>query len=337
MYITENIMSDRTSHHIDFVKHVAATLNAAPIDIAEPAQVLYSKHGSSQTATSTYHKKTYSTHFGHMGADRVLRVWHPTEQRVVNFPENEVNNRGLLLSRESYDPIKFRDALPFRSNHDSFAHVALNHTALNHAGIPDLPLTHAARVNRDLVDSSDGWMRDTFLHDRHIKNELHEYTRSSRDLNKELISDPQMQRPYWSTERREFIHNIHKIATPVPYALKTYSGFASHDPRDHISKSGEYKNPCFISTSIAPKIAANFIGHHVGQNQHIIRFNLPQGYSHGTYLEHITKIPNENEFLLHPGQRWRATGSRQLKTIKNYVDDHIRAPRIFLHDMEPAE
>ena len=81
------------------------------------------------------------------------------------------------------------------------------------------------------------------------------------------------------------------------------------DPRTFEQHEGKIKveMPAFTSTTIHKSVAEDFARHletHEGDktHSHILHLDIPKG-SHGSYVAHHSKIPDEKEFILHPNAR----------------------------------
>lgn len=111
----------------------------------------------------------------------------------------------------------------------------------------------------------------------------------------------------------------------------TVSSGIKFDPRSHQkSADGPIKiqNSAFTSTSLSKVAADDFIRDldtpEGDRERHMIHIDVPKG-SHGVYIGHHSNLPNEREFILHPGARYDVDPNPQhVHEYTNYSGKTVR-------------
>jgi hypothetical protein len=77
-----------------------------------------------------------------------------------------------------------------------------------------------------------------------------------------------------------------------------YSGTGTFDPRD-VTVEGIFKTPAFMSTSLSIKVAVKTTNYRRKEDEdHVLHFTLPAGFSDGFYIAPYSHDPEELEFLI---------------------------------------
>jgi hypothetical protein len=96
----------------------------------------------------------------------------------------------------------------------------------------------------------------------------------------------------------------------TPVAMTVHTGI-KRDPRQMEKHEGQIKMemPAFTSTSLDVDQAKEFArpsnegtGNPNTYENHVVHIDVPKG-SHGVYVAHHSQMPDEKEFILHPGAR----------------------------------
>ncbi len=110
----------------------------------------------------------------------------------------------------------------------------------------------------------------------------------------------------------------------------TYCGTGTFNPMD-VAHGGVFHTPAFLSTSLSVKVAVKTTNYRrdqaEAQEDHVIHFVLPQGFTDGFYVAPYSFDPEELEFLLFPGVPFQHLTSNVvvLDGIKRHV--HSFKPR----------
>lgn len=156
---------------------------------------------------------------------------------------------------------------------------------------------------------------------------LMKHSKMSADLNNDLISAHKDSKvPEFRYKESEKTHNglqkyFKDLARPTNAPYTVWSGTGDYNPEDAFKNNGGILySPGYTSTSIHKNIANKFCTSRIQPDGspeygskddpartgiHIIRYNLPTGFSRGVYIGHHSTRPDENELLLDKGQTWK--------------------------------
>lgn len=137
----------------------------------------------------------------------------------------------------------------------------------------------------------------------------------------------------------------------APHAMNdfhVYTGISQVSPQSWKKTYGYMHLPAFTSTSDDPRVAAEF-GHNDGPT-HIIRIRVRKGQRVGGYIQHVSRVPHEREFLMksnlllkiHPGHEvWHSPGiPASEKRDSHFAESGSEPCEVHIHDatiMEPHE
>ncbi len=164
---------------------------------------------------------------------------------------------------------------------------------------------------------------------KHVNKHLYDYSEESQSVNQHLISkhstgtgSPYAEQHEKTAERLSAA--IAQHAAPLTQTHHVYSGLKEFDPTEHFEKgNGVIHTPAFTSASINPHVAKSFQASRV-MDQHVLHFELPRGYTKGSFIGHHSEYPHEDEFLLDKGQSWKIKGKETVKTHdKQWAEGHI--------------
>ena len=197
--------------------------------------------------------------------------------RNMKIDEEDTSNRRLGLRLEMY---------PNQNQHLS-GKGSSDHVHMTHAVLSNL---HSEKL------------MDTF--DRHS---IYDHTFQSEPMNRALWD--RHNEPEWSPGlphgSAALDTALNKFKVPKG-GLTTFSGLQT-DPSEAAKKHPENKLflPAYTSTSINPSVSERF-SREISPDpdtevQHIMKFKFPQGMNAGAYVGHISKHPEEYEFLTRRG------------------------------------
>lgn len=165
--------------------------------------------------------------------------------------------------------------------------------------------------HKDLVKHYSGFTPD---HKKAIK----EYTRTSINLNKTLLSEHKgfdhKGNPHDEEDHKRYMPQIKKLDSAMkkhktPEDMHVYTGLgyspAQYKSKDHNGTDPiKVHHPAFTSTSISRKEANTFAEsspHHENDSMkdhvHMMKIHVPKG-SHGAYVDHHSSNDGEKEFML---------------------------------------
>ena len=99
-----------------------------------------------------------------------------------------------------------------------------------------------------------------------------------------------------------------ETAKPLKRRGHFYSGTTNWNPVRDMQPGATVHTPAYMSTSANVEQASNFIS--TKRSNHIIHFDLPEGYKRGSYIGHRGwQHTDEQEFLLHRNQKWKYVSS----------------------------
>lgn len=140
------------------------------------------------------------------------------------------------------------------------------------------------------------------------QNSIEHYTdMGSRVLNKGLMNRSS------TASHKKHIKQLDAITNHPKNKLKSsviaYSGISAafHKKLSAVKPGKTVFSPAYISTTL-DKNAAEYFAH--GEvlrkaKRPFIQFHLPKGYSKGRHIEHVSANPDEQEFLLARGQKFK--------------------------------
>jgi len=154
--------------------------------------------------------------------------------------------------------------------------------------------------------------------DKESANTIRRYSHSHQGklLNNALISGRTY--PFHDDMKKMF-----EKVTPTDRETHVYSFI----DWDHFVKSDHFQMPAYMSTSIDPIVTNNFLPAIGGG--HILHFQLPKGYAKGVYIAPHSSYPEEKEYLLSSGQKWRRINKETINTRHNGV--------VSIHTLIPTE
>lgn len=175
-------------------------------------------------------------------------------------------------------------------------------------------------------------LEDQFVvKDAEVKKAIRAYTREST-LNQllidgELSSHPKYERQY------DLLMSLPRI--PLHEEHHLYSGFGAFSPAEVMERK-VFSTPAFISASLTLKPAiktTNFRRLRQDADQdHVIHFLLPEGYTGGFYIAPYSASPEELEFILFPDQEFKVVATQKIeigeavrtiwsmRPLQNFVD-----------------
>jgi hypothetical protein len=163
------------------------------------------------------------------------------------------------------------------------------------------------------------------------QNSLDHYTENgSGSLNRGLVKGSS------SASHKKHIKQLDKITNHPKNKLKSsvvaYSGISAafHKKLSTVKPGKTVSSPSYISTTLDRGVAESFAhgADKIGSKRPFIQFHLPKGYSKGRHIEHVTQNPDEEEFLLARGQKFRYLKKTEHKS-ENFFQTHI------VHHLEP--
>jgi hypothetical protein len=163
------------------------------------------------------------------------------------------------------------------------------------------------------------------------QDSLDYYTENgSGPLNKGLINRSS------AASHKKHIKQLDKITNHPKNKLKSsitaYSGISTafHKKLSTVKPGKTVSSPSYISTTLDRGVADSFAHgeYKIGSKRPFIQFHLPKGYSKGRHIEHATQNPEEEEFLLARGQKFRYLKKTEHKS-EHFDQTHI------VHHLEP--
>jgi len=144
---------------------------------------------------------------------------------------------------------------------------------------------------------------------------IKDYTAGS-EINGKLIEvegDPNM---LPSNFRKEYTMLMSlKGKVPLPEEHHTYSGTGTFNPMD-VTENGIFETPAFMSTSLSMKVAVKTTNYRRDnaheEEDHVLHFILPKGYTGCYYVAHYSHDPEELEMLIFPKERFKHVSSQKL-------------------------
>lgn len=127
------------------------------------------------------------------------------------------------------------------------------------------------------------------------------------------------------SHHQDILENMKKVTTrhKTPVAMTVSSGIKT-DPRTLEQHEGQIRMqlPAFTSTTIHADTAKDFarltkVDPVKGQERHVVHIDVPKG-SHGAYIAHHSQIPEEREFVLHPGARIHVDPTPHVQEEKSF-------------------
>jgi hypothetical protein len=132
------------------------------------------------------------------------------------------------------------------------------------------------------------------------------YTGSeSKALNTALIHKGEPELIHGSLHKS--LLQMHEESPALEQTHHVYSSTGAFDPGSVIKEDGVFTTPAHTSTTLHPGLAAakaNATNNGVS-DQHIIHFELPSGYKHGTYIAGHSQYRHEKEYLIKPNTKWK--------------------------------
>lgn len=165
------------------------------------------------------------------------------------------------------------------------------------------------------------------LRDHPDSRNITKYTSTSKGLNKALISGEDLNEDY--KERVKGIDNILNNSKPLPQKTTVFSGLG-FNPKHHVDDDGHIVSPAYLSTSTRGEMANTFASHLDDEgkptggmggktiNSHVLKIDLPEGSSHGAYIDHLSEHRGEDEFLIKRGTKFKIHPVPEIREEDNF-------------------
>lgn len=178
--------------------------------------------------------------------------------------------------------------------------------------------------------------KDLKNHYDYIKNHkrngaILRYTEGSSSLNKGLIKGGKLSKSHEDLKNR--IDSVLNDAPPIHRDTTVFSGLG-FDPRQHMDENNYLTCRAYLSSSVSGRTAHSF-AHHLDDdgnnviygdaisgtpvNTHTLQIHLPEGSKHGAYIEHISAIPSEKEFLFNRDTKFKINPKPEIRKEDNYT------------------
>lgn len=178
--------------------------------------------------------------------------------------------------------------------------------------------------------------KDLKNHYDYIKNHkrngaILRYTEGSSSLNKGLIKGGKLSESHEDLKNR--IDSVLNDAPPIHRDTTVFSGLG-FDPRQHMDKNNHLTSRAYLSSSVSGRTAHSF-AHYLDNdgnnviygdaisgtpvNTHTLQIHLPKGSNHGAYIEHISAIPSEKEFLFNRDTKFKINPKPEIRKEDNYT------------------
>jgi hypothetical protein len=145
----------------------------------------------------------------------------------------------------------------------------------------------------------------------------------SKELNTSLITKGEPELIHQSMHNN--LMKLHEESPALKRTHHVYSSTGSFDPGKVVKEDGVFTTPAHISTTLHPGIAAaKANAQDTGLNdQHILHFELPTGYKHGSYLAGHSQYRHEKEYLIKPKTKWKVKNKTTFHVGENGQKRHV--------------
>lgn len=160
---------------------------------------------------------------------------------------------------------------------------------------------------------------------------IYRYTQGSSSLNRALIKGDELSESQKDLKNR--IDRVLNDAPPIHKDTTVFSGLG-FDPRQHMDENNYLTCRAYLSSSVSGRTAHSF-AHHLDDdgnnviygdaisgtpvNTHTLQIHLPEGSNHGAYIEHVSNIPSEKEFLLREGTKLEINPKPEIRKEDNFT------------------
>lgn len=136
-------------------------------------------------------------------------------------------------------------------------------------------------------------------------------------------------------DRAGSISNAIANSRPYPSGFTAYSGLHSSIHPEVIKHNGEiFHLPKFLSSSTDPSIAARFADK-VGNERHILKFDIPENHKHGMFVGHVSHADDEDEYLIDKDRMVHVGDKISSHTNQKGITTHVWQAKL-LDDHEAA-
>lgn len=188
----------------------------------------------------------------------------------------------------------------------------------------------AKRVETNMNLSMEGFSEENtqleaeyVIDDPEVQSAVRHYTHES-SINEELIRVDGVADRMPEDFRKEYKLLTSLKGTPLGEEHHTYCGTGTFNPMD-VTSGGVFKTPAFLSTSLSVRVAVkttNYRREKAHEDEdHVIHFILPEGFSGGFYVAPYSNDPEELEFLVFPKEHFQHENSTvvELDGIKRHI------------------
>jgi hypothetical protein len=172
------------------------------------------------------------------------------------------------------------------------------------------------------------------------KSLIRNYSQDSTDINSTLIDKHNggtlNSSDHFHLSKAQSLSNVIKNANPLHKDTTVYSSTGRWDVSASHKEGDIIHTPAFTSTSIFTHVPQEHYYSNIADTEknpnrtiNYLKINLPKGYKHGAYIGHMSKFPEEGEFLINRDRKWKLN-----KT--SYHEDFL-GNKVAVHELEPHE